>query len=251
LLLLAIYYLKDGLSAVWQFYYIPNLTLHSIRYVSSGALWTLLTLPLIYLVVSLVMMTREARLSKYQTQLVQAMFFWTLFALVQVYISRDFRPQNFISIIPGLCFFVTHFLLILPKRKFAEIAIWVFISATVLISYLARYGAFSSVNYRDLTVRKTDSPYTGKRLLVLDDGWEVYANNKLASPFLDWNMSRSVFSQPEFYENVILVSNGLKNDPPEVILDKHNLMRPYLERLPELRKLYRRQGDLYLRTDSK
>ena len=249
LLLLAIYFLKDGLSAVWQFYYVPNFSIHASRYISLGALWTLLTLPLIYLVVSLVMMNREARLSKYQTQLVQAMFFWTVFALVQVFISRDFRPQNFISVIPGLCFFMTHFLLIMPKRKFAEIAIWIFLIGTVLISNLARYGALDSVNYRDLIVRHNDSPYTGKRLLVLDEGWEVYKDNQLASPFLDWNMSRSIFSQPEFYENVILVSNGLRNDPPEIIRDKHNLLQPYLDRLPELRKQYRRQGDSYLRTD--
>lgn len=251
LLLLAIYFLKDGLSAVWQFYYLPNFTIHTTRFISSSALWTLLTLPLIFLVVSVVMMNREARLSKYQTQLVQAMFFWTLFALGQVFISRDFRPQNFVSVIPGLCFFVTHFLLIMPKRKFAEIAIWVFLTGTVLISYLARYGMLNSVNYHDLIVRRNDSPYTGKRLLVLDEGWEVYANNRLASPFLDWNMSRSIFTQPEYYENVILVSNGLKNDPPEIIRDKQNLLQPYLERLPELRKLYRRQGDAYLRIDSK
>ncbi|HTF19143.1 MAG TPA: DUF6427 family protein [Chryseolinea sp.] len=251
LLLLAIYFLKDGLSAVWQFYYVPNFSIHAVRYMSSGALWTLLTLPLIFLVVSVVMMNREARLSKYQTQLVQAMFFWTLFALGQVFISRDFRPQNFVSVIPGLCFFITHFLLIVPKRKFAEIAIWVFLAGTVLISNLARYGALDSVNYRDLIVRRTDSPYKGKRLLVLDEGWEVYANNQLASPFLDWNMSRSIFSQPEYYENVILVSNGLKNDLPEIIRDKHNLLQPYLDRLPELRKHYRRQGDSYVRTDTK
>ncbi|MGC3948218.1 MAG: hypothetical protein QM762_27545 [Chryseolinea sp.] len=248
LLLLAIYYLKDGLSAVWQFYYVANFTIHSARFISAGGLWTLLTLPLIYLIVSVVLMNREARLSKYQTQLVQAMFFWTLFSLIQVYISRDFRPQNFVSVIPGLCFFVTHFLLIMPKRKFAEIAIWVFIGGTVLISNLARYGAFGSVSYRDLIVRKDDAPYTGKRLLVLDEGWEIYSKNRLASPFLDWNLSRSIFTQPEYYENVIMVSNGFKNDPPEIIRDKHNMLQPYLERLPELRKQYKRQGDYYLLT---
>jgi len=246
LMLLAIYYLKDGLSAVWQFYYVANFTIHSVRYISSGGLWTLLTLPLIYLVVSIVLMNREARLSKYQTQLVQAMLFWTLFSLVQVYISRDFRPQNFVSVIPGLCFFVTHFLLIMPKRKFAEIAIWIFIGGTVLISNLTRYGVLGSVNYRDLIVRKDASPYTNQRLLVLDEGWEIYSNNRLASPFLDWNLSRSIFTQPEYYENVIMVSNGFKNDPPAIIRDRHNMLQPYLERLPELRKQYKRQGEYYL-----
>lgn len=247
LLLLAIYFLKDGLYAVWQFYYLPNFSVHAIRYISSGALWTLLTLPLIYLVVSIVMMNREARLSKYQTQLVQAMFFWTMFSLAQVFISRDFRPQNFVSVIPGFCFFVTHFLLIVPKRKFAEIAIWVFIGGIILISNLGRYGAFGSVSYRGLTVAKDDSNLKGKRILVLDEQWEVYANNKLASPFLDWNLSRSIFTQPGFYENVILVSNGLKSDPPEMIRDRHHLLDPYLERLPDLRKQYKRQGDYYIR----
>jgi hypothetical protein len=250
LLLLAVYYLKDGLPAVWQFYYLPNLNLQSLHYISSGALWTLLTLPMVFLVVSLIMMTREARLSKYQTQLVQAMFFWTLFALVQVYLSKDFRPQNFISAIPGFCFFMTHFLLILPKRKFAEIAIWIFLSGTVLIGYLARYGALDRVNYHDLWVHKDESGHSGKRLLALDEGWEIYVNNRLASPFLDWHLSSIVFMHPEYYENVLLVSNGLINDPPEIIRDRNNLLLPYLERLPALRKMYRREGVYYVRVTS-
>jgi len=252
LLLLAMYFLKDGLTAVWQFYYVPNFTIHAARYISTGGLWTLLTLPLIYLVVSVVLMNREARLSKYQTQLVQAMFFWTLFALAQVFISRDFRPQNFVSVIPGLSFFVTHFLLIMPKRKFAEIAVWIFIVGILLIANLARYGVLSNVNYRDLIVqRDTRFPYQNKRVLVLDEGWDVYADNTMASPFLDWNLTRSIFSQPEYYENVILVSRGLTGDAPEVIRDKHNLMQPYLERLPELRKRYKRQGEYYLLNSGK
>lgn len=246
LLLLAIYYLKDGFNALWQFYYLPNFAIHFARYISSGALWTLLTSPLIFLVASIVLMNREARLSKYQTQLVQAMLFWTAFALVQVFISRDFRPQNFVSVIPGLTFFMTHFLLIMPKRKFAEIAIWVFIGGTVLTSNLARYGALSSVNYRELIVQPDNSTYKGKHLLVLDEGWEIYVNNTLGSPFLDWQLSRSVFMQPEFYENVLLVSNGLKNDPPEIIRDRQNLLQAYFERIPALRTQYKREGDHYI-----
>lgn len=247
LLLIAIYFLKDGIHELWQFYYVPNFTIHTVRYISGSALWTLLTLPLIYLVVSVVMMNREARLSKYQTQLVQVMFFWTLFAVGQVFISRDFRPQNFVSVIPGLCFFVTHFLLIMPKRKFAEIAIWIFIAGTVLLSYLARFGALESVSYRDLIVQPAGDELTGRHILVLDEGWEVYARNTMASPFLDWNLSRPIFSQPEYYDNVLLVSNGFKDDPPDVIRDRQNLLQPYLERLPELRNQYKRQGDLYIR----
>ncbi len=251
LLLIAIYYLKAGLPELWQYYYVPNFALYSVRYISSGGLWTLLTLPLAFLVIAVVMMNREARLSKYQTQLVQAMFFWMIFAFIQVLYSKDFRPQNFITLIPGLSFFITHFLLIIPKRKYAEISIWVFLGGTVLISYLARYGAFESVNYATLIVPEQDSSHTGKRLLVLDESWSIYKDNKLASPFLDWHLTKMVFSQPEYYDNIIKVYDGLKSDPPEVIRDKNDLMKPFMDRLPELQQSYKRQGMYYIRNVSK
>lgn len=250
LLLIAVYVLKDGLSELWQFYYQPNFTLYAQRYVAPGALWTLFTLPLLYLVVSVFMMNREARLSKYQTQLVQTMFFWTLFGLVQIFISKDLRPQNFITVVPPLCFFITHFLLIIPKRKFAEIALWVFIGGSVVVGYLARYGALTSVNYTSLFVQNDRSELDGKRVLALDEKWEIYARNRLASPFLDWHLSRTVFTQPEYYQNVIFVSDGLMHDPPEVIRDNSNLLLPFLDRLPELRRMYQRQGIYYVRTNS-
>ncbi|MEJ7643119.1 MAG: hypothetical protein WKF87_00865 [Chryseolinea sp.] len=249
LLLFAIYLLKDGVSDLWQFFYLANLNLDSISYISNASLWTLLSLPLFYLVISLVLMNREARLSKYQTQLVQAMFFWTVFSLIQVMISKDFRPQNFISVIPGLSFFITHCLLILPRKKFASKAVWIFLCGTVIVSYLARYQVLGSVQYNDLIVPAESSSHKGKRLLVLDDTWSIYKDNRLASPFLNWYLAKDIFSQPEYYENIMKVYNGLKNDPPEIIRDKNDLMKPFMERLPELKQAYSRKGIYYIRAE--
>lgn len=190
-------------------------------------------------------MNRDARLSKYQTQLVQTMFFWLVFSVLQALYSKDFRPQNFISVIPGLTFFITHFLLLIRRKRLAEIYIWVLLLGTVTIGYMARYGALSNVDYSNLFVSDIEFPVKGKRVLVLDSQWEVYKNNSMATPFLNWTLAEDIFSHPEFFENQISVYDGLLNDPPDVIRDKNDLLKPFLLRIPELRKLYVRDGIYY------
>jgi len=246
LMLICIYYLKDGLSELWQYYYAPNLGFQSVSYMQSQSMWILLALPLTFLVISLFMMNRQARLSKYQTQLAQAMFFWMIFSFIQVIFSKDFRPQNFITIFPGLAFFITHCLLILPNRRFGSMAVWVFLLGTVMMSYLTRYGVVESVQYEGLQVPQS-STHSGKRLLVLDEAWGIYKDNQLASPFLNWNLSKVVFSQPEYYDNIIKVYEGLRADPPEIIRDKNDLLKPFMDRLPELKQAYTRKGMYYVK----
>lgn len=247
LLLNSIYFLKDGATELWQFYYLPNLRYQSVHYITNGSLWILLVLPLVFLVVAVFMMTREARLSKYQTQLVQAVFLWTIFSFFQVLYSKDFRAQNFVTMIPCYSFFVTHFLLIIPKKRFAEICLRLLLVGTVSMCYLTRYGAIEGVNYNLLLVPQGKQTHSGERMLVLDDAWDIYKDNQLASPFLNWNLAKVVFTRPDYYENVIKVYEGIKTDPPDIIRDRNDLMKPFLARVPELKNSYRRDGMYYIK----
>lgn len=247
LLLNSIYFLKNGVTELWQYYYLPNLGYQSVHYITNGSLWILLVLPLVFMVVAVFMMNREARLSKYQTQLVQAMFLWTIFSFFQVLYSKDFRPQNFVTMIPGYSFFVTHFLLIIPKKRLAEICLRSLLIGTVSMCYLARYDVLDQVNYNLLLVPQGKSTHSGERLLVLDDAWDIYKDNQLASPFFNWNLAKVVFTRPDYYENVIKVYEGFKSDPPDVIRDRNDLMRPFFARVPELKNSYRRDGMYYIK----
>ena len=116
----------------------------------------------------LIMMNRDARLSKYQTQLVQSMFFWMIFSVVQILLSKDFRPQSFITLIPSLSFFITHFLLLIRRRKFAEMHIWLLIIGIVTMSYSARYNLWNRIAYDSLLVPDSKTSFEGKRVLTLD-----------------------------------------------------------------------------------
>ncbi len=160
----------DGLKEIWQYFYLPNLTFHSERFMSNQALWTLTALPLLFLLISLIMMNRDARLSKYQTQLVQSMFFWMIFSVVQILLSKDFRPQSFITLIPSLSFFITHFLLLVRRRKFAEMHIWLLMIGIVTMSYSARYNLWDRIAYDSLLVPESKSDVRRKTRIDIGCG---------------------------------------------------------------------------------
>lgn len=245
LLLVSIFYLMNGLTQLKDYYYFPNLGVGSNQYISVKSILILGALPLGFLLISIVMMNRGARFSKYQSQLVQCIFFWMMFSFLQILYSKDFRPQNLITLIPSLSFFITHFLLLIRRRRIAEAYLWILLLGTISTSYLARYNFLTGVNYQQLFVSNLGLPVPGNKILVLDDDWSIYSHNSLASPFFNWKLSREIFLQPDYYENVVQVHDGLISDPPDVIRDKENLLDPFLNRIPALRQLYTRDGIYY------
>jgi hypothetical protein len=244
-LLMSLYFMNDHLGALWQNYYLPNLSFGGVRQMALRDLLILGAFPISYLLVSFFILNREARFTKYQSQLVQIMFFWMLFSWAQVFYSKELRPQSFITFIPVLAFYMTHFILLIRRRKFSEIGMWIFLLGTVSVGYLAQYGKLKSINYGKLLL--TDHPettrITDKSVLLLGDDLSIYKHNKLGSGFLNWNMSEGIFQEPDAYENVVTVYQSFKNDKPEIILDPKNYMAPYLKRIPELRLAYRKSGD--------
>jgi hypothetical protein len=180
------------------------------------------------------------------------MFFWMVFSFLQALFSKELRPQSFITVLPGLCFFITHFLLLIRRKKLAEMNIWLLLLGIVSVSYLARYNKIKGIEYEKLFISKEKnvSSIVDKRVLVLGDDFKIYQNNVLATPFLNWNLSKEIFEQPDYYENVIEDYEAFKGDMPDVIIDKSNLMNKFFERIPELKKKYKRsQPEMYKRID--
>lgn len=245
LLMISIYYLKDGLPELWDYYYLLNLSFRRDIFTGVSSLFILGAVPLVFLVVSIVMLNRDARFTKYQSQLVQTMFFWMIFSFLQILYSKDLRPQSLITLIPPFSFYISHFLLLIRRRKFAEISIWVLLVSIVGVAYLARYNKIGAVNYGHLLVQdnKSADAIRDKRVLMLGDDFSIYKYNKLGSGFLNWRLSREIFEQPDYYENVILINNSITTDPPQVIIDPSNLMPYIFERSPILKDKYTLSGN--------
>lgn len=249
LLILTIGYLNGSLGRIWEYYYVANLNFDRDIFLHARALLMLGAIPLFYFVLSLVMLQREARFSKYQSLLLQVMFLWLGFSCAYLFFCKDLRPQNLIVFIPPLSFIFTHFFLFIRRRRFVEINAWILFLGIVGVSYSARYDKIKSVDYSDLAVSSGSSQYADRRILVLSDAIDHYRDNRLATFYLNWNLSEEIFRNPEYYENLTQVYHAFRTDPPEFIVDPDNLLRPFLDRSPWLKNTYKRQGIIYRKSD--
>lgn len=247
LLVISIAYVKDSMDALWDYYYLSNLAFESDRFVSGRTLVTLSAIPLVYLAISLIMLNREARFSKYQTQIVQAVFIWLAFSLLFVLYAKDLRPQTLVVFIPGLSLLLTHFFLLIRRKKFVTLNSWLLFGGIIAIAYLARFGQLKSVDYSVLRVNVAAAEVRGQRILILQDKLDPYYPNYLATPFLNWSLSKEIFRNPDYYVNVTQVYRAFKNDPPAMVLDSDNLLADFFKRMPEIGAQYSRQGDRYVR----
>jgi len=71
----------------------------------------------------------------------------------------------------------------------------------------------------------------------------------MAGFFPDWSMAQEIFSQPDYYENILRVYDSFRTDAPDVIVDPRDHMKRIMVRMPEWQNVYRREGELY-RKDS-
>jgi len=204
-------------------------------------------IPIIYFVFSLVMLNRDARLTKYQSQLLQIMFLWLVIAIIEIAVAGRMSPQRVITYAPPLAYFTSHFLLLIRRKWIGETMLWIFIGGIVLISYLSRYEKLRAVDYGRLFYQKSshDGQIKKKRVLILGNDWGLYETNKMATGFMEWEVAKKIFAEPDYFENIVLIDRLFQQDPPEVIVDHENLMPKVIDRIPRLRKEYKQQGELY------
>ena len=175
------------------------------------------------------------------------MFLWLLVTIIHVFIVRELSPQSVIIFIPSMAYLVSHYLLLIRRKWIAEMMLWIFMISLVSMNLLTQYGSIRGVDFQRMFPKP--SPYAksikDKKVLVLCDDVSVYRENKLAGYFPNWDLSKLIFEQPEYYESILLINEAFEMDPPDIIVDPQDLMKPIFNRIPRLKPLYRREGELY------
>lgn len=246
LFVLSLAFLRGSTAEIWEFFYLPNFAPGRSAFVTTRTLLTLGAVPLAYFVIAIVMLNREARFSKYQSQILQSILLWLVFSFLFVVFTPGLRPQTMIVFIPGLSVLLTHFFLLIRRKKFVTLNSWVLFLGIVAVAYLSRFGQIESIDYSHL-IAPAGGEIKSKRIAVLGDAVELYGQNTLATPYLNWNLSQHILRHPEYYENVTHVYHSFKNDPPDIVFDKENLLKEFFDRMPEIKAMYVRSGDRYLR----
>ena len=244
------YYYNDALPALWNNFYVENIIHTDINLISGKSLFVLGALPITYFVFSLFMMNREARFTKYQSQLFQVMFLWIVFSLVEIFLTRQLSPHSLIIMIPSLSYFLSHYLLLVRRKWIAESMLWILVIGVISACFLAARGNLGSIDYSRMYVSapKKPLPVTDKKVMVLGDDLSVYRNNTLGGYFLDWRLSERTLGGIQYYDYVLKIDEMFQTHPPDVIVDQRGLFGTLASRIPSLTHQYRKQGEnLYLK----
>lgn len=241
LVLISLYFVAGDLKPLMQYFYVPNLTFGATSLMAARGLIYLSLIPALYLAAAIVVMNGEARFSKYQSQIFQSMLLWTAFSVIYIMHSSDRRPQSLVALFPPLSYFVSHLFLLIRRRRLAEWSLWALLIGVFLVSTLSRYNRIKGIDYSRLQVTAvTDAGLSGKKVLVLGNDVSWYTENSLATPFLNWSLAEPVFTGLDYYENVIAINEGFR-DQPDVIIDPDHRMIAVFDRIPRLREMYREE----------
>lgn len=247
-LLILRYYMKGSYSSLIENFYLENIHGSVNNTMTFSSVLVLSAVPALFLLVSLFMLNREARLTKYQSQLSQIMFLWILLAFAQVAISGSVKPYQLINFIPPLSYFISHYMLLIRRKKLAEFTLWFFILSIASLMYLARYNKITSVNYTNLFPTKSlHNQITNKRVLILGSDWGLFETNKMASGFYDWKLTRPVFTELDYFDNVVLIDKEFSYNAPEIIVDEEDMMKDVFKRIPRLSAEYHHEGNRYIK----
>ena len=247
--LACLYYFRGGLTEFIQYFYGSNFTFHSINLVSWKSVFWLSSGILLFFFFALIMLNRASRFTKYQSQLLQVMLLWLVISFLEIALTRELTPHSFITFVPPLAYFISHYILLIRRKWIAESMMWIFLLSVIAISTASRLNKIKSVDYAGLYVKdsKYESFIKGKRVLMLGDDPGIYKDNGAASYFLNWDLSKEIFEQPDYYENVILVQNSFEKDMPDIIIDERDRMEKFFIRLPTLNAHYEKAGFIYIR----
>lgn len=246
--LMMIYYMKGSYPSLIENFYLANLHWQDESSMNTSSILVLCIVPAFFLLLSFFMLGREARLTKYQSQLSQIMFLWILLAVVEVVISPSLKPHQLITCLPPVSYFISHYILLIRRKRLAEFTIWLFTISLVGTMYVARYNRIKMVNYSNLFPKKSAyGQIVEKRVLILGTDWGLFQSNTMASGFYDWTLVRPIFTDLNYFENIVLIDKAFVDDAPDIIIDEENKMNDVFKRIPRLHAHYRQEGNLYFR----
>jgi hypothetical protein len=245
--LLMFYYCYGQTDYLWTNFYVANTLQLKGSLVSMGSIFALGTVPIAYFVISLFMLTREARFTKYQSQLFQVIFLWLGIAILQVVFTAERTPHSFFTFVPPVAYFISHYLLLIRRKFIAEMMLWILIIGLISVNLLSKAHVIDRVDYARLFPIPSDYQATviNKKVMIVGDDLSLFQKNSLSGYFLDWELSQKYFDEPDYYENIIKINKSILEDAPDAIIDENNQMGPFVEGIPLLKKNYRKENKIY------
>ncbi len=238
------FYWNDSADLYWTQVFDSIWTISSYSYLSSKSFWLMATIPLAWLIVSLYQIFRFGKYVNIQSRIQFVMLMFIAAGVLGMLVAQDRTTFQLILIIPSLAFFVTHNLLLIKNWIVAEATFVLFFGLIILNCLFPLKGWWHVDQFIDLSqVVVKESPYeervAGKKLWYIGDDLSIYQNAQLATPYLDWQLSKRHLTNLDYYDTVEKVFQNINNDLPQVIVDEKGVIESLFQKMPTIQMNYR------------
>jgi hypothetical protein len=203
----------------------------------------LLSVPILILLDSIRRVFRSPGYTNFQVRL-QTVFFFLIIVFVFVWFFYSDRDGlNLIMLAPFMSFFLSHSLLLL-RRAWKREAAFLFMLAYLGVLHFGLphnwFGLNRLVDIDRLLVQKVETPVPVKdrKIVVLGRNFHLFREATLATPYLNWALSKKQLQNLDYYDNVVEIFDNFRRDMPDVIVDEEDVMSPIFIRIPALREQY-------------
>nr|WP_248691066.1 hypothetical protein [Rhodonellum psychrophilum] len=175
----------------------------------------------------------------------QLIILFLLFALLTIFLTNRRTPYQFVILLPGLTYFITQIFLYLQRGFLLQ-----FFSISFLISIpLIGFGwtnyqkASGKIDSYAVAFSEKHRETAGKSILVLGNDLGYYQQAKLATPYLNYNLSKGILRDFNNFAEMAAVYQDFLKEKPEMIIDEDGLFEQLVERIPLLENSYLKKSE--------
>ena len=187
--------------------------------------------------------SRAGRYVNYQQRVQQIMFIWFATAVFTIGLMPFLAPMVFLSFLPPMAYFTYYYFEGIRRAWLAELMFFTAFLLMMLLFYQGALGLVPGVELgrlSNLQVKPSPLPdnIRNQQVLIIGEDLSAYRQNRLATPYLNWDLSKYDLKNLDNYEAVINVFNHFRNDPPDYIVDREKVVGKLFQRAPALGAQY-------------
>lgn len=246
-LLVALYFQEGTDGFVEQ--YVLSFARPKVFYSEWKELIALMALPAALLLVSVLRVFGDRAYINFQISIQQIMLVWAAAGVLALFNMEIIATYQIAMFVPPLAFFATHYALVFKKQTHLEMGMLVFTLLLVANCYLGYYGLIPDypLHYKQLKAQQAPASLKGRRILVMGNDYSFYRHSQLASPFLNWELTKRHFGSLDDYRSISEFTVLLERDLPEAIVDQEGMLKSFLARVPHLSARYEeREPGVYM-----
>lgn len=187
--------------------------------------------------------SRAGRYVNFQQRVQQIMFIWFATAVLTIGLMPFLAPMVFLSFLPPIVYFTYYYFEGIRRVWLAELTFFTAFLLMMLLFYQGALGLIPGVELgrlSNLQVKPSPLPANirNQRVLIIGEDLSAYRQNRLATPYLNWDLSKYDLKNLDNYEAVINVFDHFRNDPPDYIVDREKVVSKLFQRAPALAAQY-------------